>query len=138
MKRHRKDEALFEALAAFNERFAKLQDVLGAAMRHAFLLHGENPENFLKVLAWYEKQGVVDSIETWQILRTIRNLAAHEYEIDYEKIAEHFNALHEALPVLYRIAARFLTHCQSQLRIGPASQDFGAEFEQAITEIAQD
>ena len=29
---------LFESLAAFNERFAKLQDTLGAAMRHGALL----------------------------------------------------------------------------------------------------
>ncbi len=29
---------LFEAASAFNERFSKLQDTLGAAMRHAALL----------------------------------------------------------------------------------------------------
>ena len=34
----KKDEALFETLSAINERFAKLQDTLGAAMRHAAML----------------------------------------------------------------------------------------------------
>jgi hypothetical protein len=31
----KKDNALFEALAAVNERFAKLQDTIGSAMRHS-------------------------------------------------------------------------------------------------------
>jgi len=58
----KKEEALFQALSAFNERFAKLQDTLGAAMRHASLLRGERNDDFLKVLAYYEKQGVIDSV----------------------------------------------------------------------------
>ncbi|QSH81884.1 hypothetical protein [Ferrovum myxofaciens] len=35
LRQYKKDEALFEALSAFNERFSKLQDTLAAAMRHA-------------------------------------------------------------------------------------------------------
>lgn len=37
----KKDANLFEALAAVNERFSKLQDTLGSAMRHSLLLSGE-------------------------------------------------------------------------------------------------
>jgi hypothetical protein len=37
----RKDLRLFTELAALNERFCKLQDSLGHAMRHAALLAGE-------------------------------------------------------------------------------------------------
>ena len=44
-----KDVELFESLAAFNERFAKLQDTLGAAMRHCALLMSEATSPFLKV-----------------------------------------------------------------------------------------
>lgn len=33
----KRDVELFESLAAINERFAKLQDTLGSAMRHAAL-----------------------------------------------------------------------------------------------------
>jgi hypothetical protein len=40
MRCRKKDQALFESLAAINERFAKLQDILAAAMRHAALLMG--------------------------------------------------------------------------------------------------
>lgn len=130
--RRKKEEALFEALSAFNERFSKLQDTLGAAMRHACLLLGENTDSFLKVLAFYEKQAVIESINTWQMLRTARNFAAHDYETDYAVIAEHFNTLHDLAPVLYKAAAAFLQLCENKLVIEPAGPDFAREFH-AIT-----
>ena len=37
----KKNNDLFEAIAAINERFAKLQDTLGSAMRHSLVLSGE-------------------------------------------------------------------------------------------------
>lgn len=46
-----KDVPLLESMAAFNERFAKLQDTLGAAMRHCALLMGEaTPDHFISEL----------------------------------------------------------------------------------------
>ncbi len=45
---HKKNNALFEALAAVNERFAKLQDTTGSAMRHSLLLSGGKPTALLK------------------------------------------------------------------------------------------
>ncbi len=51
LKQDQKNEELFEALAAFNELFAKLQDTLGAAMRHCALLMSETTTPFLRVLA---------------------------------------------------------------------------------------
>lgn len=125
---NRKNEGLFESMAAINERFAKLQDTLGAAMRHATLLMGEPAESFLKVLAFQEKTGVIDSIESWQLCRTARNLAAHDYETEYTRIAEHFNALHELQPVLYLASSRFLERCAEDLEVHPASDDFAREF----------
>ncbi len=132
LQRHKKDAAIFEALAAFNERFAKLQDTLGAAMRHACLLLAESTEGFLKVLAYYEKEGVIDSIESWQAIRTVRNLAAHSYETDYSLIAEHFNTLHGMAPGLSRTAALFIELCQHKLGIGPATGDFEQEFREIM------
>lgn len=123
-----KDIDLFESLAAFNERFAKLQDILGAVMRHTALLLGEPATPFLKVLTLYEKLGVIESIESWQLCRTARNLAAHDYETDYARIAEHFNALHDLLPVLVKAAARLLTTCAQDLSIGPSTTHFDPEF----------
>lgn len=74
LEQNKKNIDLFESLAAINERFAKLQDTLGAAMRHSLLLSGESGETFLKVLAFYEKTGVIDSVSSWQLCRTTRNL----------------------------------------------------------------
>jgi hypothetical protein len=128
LKQRQKDEPLFEALAAFNERFAKLQDTLGAAMRHAALLMGENTSSFLKVLALFEKLDVIESIESWQLCRTARNLAAHDYETDYSLIAEHFNELRSLQPVLVKAAFRLLALCDHSLGIRPATADFEAEF----------
>ena len=125
-----KDVNLFESLAAFNERFAKLQDTLGAAMRHCALLMSEASTPFLKVLALFEKLEVIDSVEAWQLCRTARNLAAHDYETDYTLIAEHFNELQALLPILVKAAARLLTLSASSLNIEPASSEFKAEFQQ--------
>lgn len=124
----KKDKALFGALSAANERFAKLQDTLGAAMRHAMGLLAEPADTFLKVLAFYEKVGVIESIDAWQTCRTARNLAAHAYETDYAAIAEHFNTLHQMQDMLYRAAGRFIAYCRNELGIQPARQDFAAEF----------
>ena len=128
LEAEKKNVALFEALAAINERFAKLQDTLAAAMRHACLLSGEPNDRFLKVISFYEKAGVIESLEAWQLCRATRNLAAHDYEIDYAEIAEYFNALHTLTPVLYQTADRFLTHCREALSIQPQPNDFSADF----------
>lgn len=129
LKRRQKDEALFEALSAFNERFAKLQDTLGAAMRHSALLMSETTTPFLRVLALFEKLAVIDSIDSWQLCRTARNLAAHDYETDYTLIAEHFNELQAMQPVLIKAADRLLALCAQSLGVVPATDDFKAEFE---------
>ena len=128
LENNKKDVPLFETLSSINERFSKLQDTLGAAMRHAAILSGEPSETFLKVLSFYEKIKVIESIELWQLCRTTRNLAAHDYGIDYSEIAEHFNALHELIPSLYGSAQRFLRYCYKNLDVLPAHGDFVESF----------
>lgn len=123
-----KEIALFETLAAMKERFAKLQDTLGAAMRHAYLLSGESGDTFLKMLAFYEKIGILEALADWQLCRATRNLAAHAYETDYGTIAEHFNTLNRLTPMLYGVAARFVDYCHNDLGVHPLSEDFAAEF----------
>lgn len=120
----KKDKALFGALSVINERFAKLQDTIGSAMRHAALLASEPAESFLKVLALYEKAGVLDSMAQWQRCRLARNLTAHAYETDYEAIAAHFNTLNELSPFLKGVATRFAIWCHESLQIKPASDEF--------------
>lgn len=128
LSERKKDIALFETLAAVNERFAKLQDTLAAAMKHGALLLAEPDDGFLKVLALFERLGVIASIEDWQRCRAARNLAAHDYDTEYAAIAEHFNALHSLYPGLLRTAARLVALSQQRLQIAPATDDFAAEF----------
>ena len=124
----KKDNELFESLAAVNERFSKLQDSLGAAMRHSLVLSGEQADSFIKVLAIFEKFKVISSIEAWQLARTARNLAAHDYQTDYAVVAEHFNTLHALTENLYGTSKRFLMYCGTQLLVLPLSEDFSIEF----------
>ena len=124
----KKDVVLFEAMAAINERFAKLQDTLGAAMRHACILAGEPTNSFLKVLSFYEKAGVLELVASWQLCRTARTLVSYDYEIEYAEIADHFNSLKTLTPLLYISAVRFLNYCQETLCIEPKQADFSTEF----------
>lgn len=127
-----KDIDLFEALSAVNERFAKLQDTLGSAMRHAALLSGEPGDTFLRALSFFEKMNVLTSIDDWQAMRALRNLAAHQYEIDYSDTAEHFNSLKELIPQLYAVAAAFSVYCRDTLDLTASSEDFADDFKRIV------
>jgi len=54
---------------------------------------------------------VIASMEGWQLYRTARNLAAHDYETDYAIISDHFNTLHELLAFLYADTRNFMNYC---------------------------
>lgn len=97
---------------------------------HATCLHScrRTHRSFLKVLSFYEKTGVLESVASWQLCRTARNLAAHDYDIEYAEIADHFNSLQTLIPLLYISAVRFLNYCQETLGIEPKQADFSTEF----------
>lgn len=97
----------------------------------------EPSETFLKVLAFYEKVGVIESVTDWQTCRTARNPAAHSYETDYPVIAEHFNTLCEMLPVLYRASREFVSYCQITLDVVPSSSDFVEEFGSIVSQASR-
>jgi hypothetical protein len=128
LQRQAKDIALFETLAAINERFAKLQDSLAASMRHGVLLMGENPDSFLGVLVFLEKLGALESSERWQQARVVRNMAAHDYETDYDSTARHFNTLKELTPFLLDTARRLQSRLEKDLGV-VAHGSFAAEFD---------
>ena len=86
---------------------------------------------FLKVLALFEKLGVIESIDAWQMCRTARNLAAHDDETDCALIAEHFNELHTLQAVLVGAGSRLLALCAQTLSVLPTTADFEAEFRPA-------
>ena len=136
LRTRKKDNNLFEALAAVNERFAKLQDSLGSAMKHSLVLSGEHADTFIQVLVLFEKLGVLASVDAWQLARTARNLAAHDYETDYDQVAGHFNALHSLTPALFGVAKRFVTYAEEALGVSPLSLDFQVDFERITSQVA--
>lgn len=116
-----------------------LSNLLEAIQHCAFFLHasttalawpltGEQADSFIRVLSIFEKHGVLDSVEDWQIARAARNLAAHDYETSYDNVAEHFNALRDLEASLYGVASRFVRYCETELGVLPASRDFTADF----------
>ena len=133
----KKDLDVFANLSAANERFAKLQDTLGSAMRHAALLAGERTDTFLRILAFYEKVGVINSLETWQEIRSFRNSSAHDYETDYAAISDHFNTLRALTSGLFAAAGKFAGFCKTQLDVQAVPGEFSAEF-LAVTDVTSD
>ena len=63
-----------------------------------------------------------------------RNLAAHDYETDYDKVAQHFNTLQTLTPDLFGAARRFVDYCAGTLNVVPLTTDFEAEFVQITTQ----
>jgi len=132
LKSRNKDLSMFECLSAINERFAKLQDILGSAMRQSMILSGAPEESFLRILAFYEKQGVIASVDDWIACRALRNLATHEYATDYDRIAQHFNELRHFIPGLLQGSARFIDYCASELGATPDDETFSEEFTEVL------
>ena len=126
LEQRQMDLGLFEQLAAMNERFAKLQDLLGTAMRHLCELCGERTDTFLRVLAFCEKVGIITGSEAWQACRSLRNRAAHDYGTDFAVTAAHFNALHGQLPMLKATTLALADHARNALGIEPSDARFAA------------
>ncbi|MFP4358528.1 MAG: hypothetical protein ACLFSZ_08855 [Puniceicoccaceae bacterium] len=132
MEAEKKNTELFESLAALNERFSKLQDLLASAMRQSAALAGEETRDSLRVIAFFSKIGVIADEEAWRTCRAFRNLSAHEYSTDPQATASHFNTLHELAPVLAGTSRNLIDFCEKSLGIRPLTGDFTDEFSRAV------
>lgn len=91
------DEELVESLDQITYRFSKLQDSMGKLFRCFLINKGENIENMtmIDIINLLERIEInIDSNE-WFELREIRNIIAHEYEDESEKIAGVINRINE-------------------------------------------
>jgi hypothetical protein len=115
------DETSAESVSAFLERFAKLQDLLGATFREVASLSGQPAEDYNLVLGNMEKVGIANADE-WRELRALRNDVAHEYSLDFDRQARLFNALAESADLLLATAQRLAQYCAERLKVAsPAS-----------------
>ena len=90
------------ALDQIAYRFSKFQDSLGKLLKTSLFLLGENVEHLpmVDLVNTAEKLGFPVSEEKWFELRSLRNLIAHEYEEETDKIAELINGIYRELNYL--------------------------------------
>jgi hypothetical protein len=119
-----RDLEFYERLAAINERFGKLQDLLATTMRHLCELSGENTESFLRVASFCHKAGILSSLEDWQTCRSLRNRAAHAYGTDYTETAGHFNAMRTQICFLTLTVIGVSVYVRENLQIQAADESF--------------
>ena len=75
----------------------KMQDSLGTRFLPALfslLEDDDSPKPFLDILDRLEQLRVVESAETWQYFRELRNRIAHEYPESLEQTVQTINLLH--------------------------------------------
>ena len=86
-------------------RFSKLQDTLGRSIRLWIYLKGENIENLtmIDILNLANRFGINIDTQKWFDLRSLRNSISHEYEDNYEKIADTLNQIYAYLDELNNI-----------------------------------
>ena len=106
------DPEAAERLAALNDRFAKLQDQLAGAMRHAHTMLGEHYRTYFDVITWMTHEGIITDPEVWLELRTLRNQLTHDYDLEAQTAVEYLNALHDNMDTLMAIVERFEDVCQ--------------------------
>ena len=87
-------------------RYLKTQSILGEKVFREILEFGEfNTQNksFIEILAELQKEGILENINEWQLLREIRNSISHDYPYDESEIIEAINLLYEKIEVLDKI-----------------------------------
>ena len=108
-----------ERLAAINDRFAKLQDQLAGAVRHAHTMLSERYRTYFDVITWMTHEGIITDPEVWLELRTLRNQLTHDYDLEAQTAAQYLNALHDNMDTPMAIVGSFEDVCQ-KYRLLPA------------------
>ena len=68
------------------------------------------------------------SVDAWQLARKARNVAANNYETDYDQVANHFNGLHALKPELFGVAKRFASASGTRLASSGCNKYFCPRF----------
>ena len=103
------DPVLAERLDAFVSRFARLQDTVGDKLLPALLTAlAETPGAAIDNLDRAEKIGLIESADTWMLMRKLRNQMAHEYIEDLAVLSSALRSGHAYVPTLVATARRFV------------------------------
>lgn len=109
-----KNEAQSEKIDAFVSRFGRLQDHIGEKLIPSFAaLLGEFPKSLLDVLAYAERMGWVDNVETFVSTRKLRNLLIHEYMMNTKLFLETLQAANKATFVLITVIDKIVEYAKT-------------------------
>ena len=127
-------DAQVQTLDQFILRFTKLQDAMGGRIYPAILeylqeQYEERP--MLDKLNRLEKLGYLQSAETWQNIRNIRNKFTHDYPDDWEKNAALINVACEAAANMYGMLAAI----EKKLKLDHPTFDLGKPLALAETRL---
>ncbi len=81
-------------LDQFIYRYTKLEDQLGGSLISDVVYlfeYTENGKTFEQKLAILEKEGLVESVQSWQYFRSLRNRLSHEYTLDIDRQIQTLN-----------------------------------------------
>ena len=93
-------------LDAYLKRFASLQDFLGAKIFPLLLeVAGIHTKKMSEILSHIEREGVIDTLESWVELRDIRNELEHDYP---EELEEALNDLKYCVDSFEKIELYYL------------------------------
>lgn len=93
-------------------RFSKLQDLMGSRIFREYLEYTGMPTDelgFFDILKAMEKEGILD-IDSWQLLRELRNDIAHDYPNELQEKLEKINFFVESSKRLIEIFERLKEH----------------------------
>lgn len=113
------DEVRVEQLDQFLFRFAKLQDAMGSRLFLAvdWLISGKNEARpFFDILANLEKYHAIESADSWQAFRELRNNLSHEYPDNAAESAITLNLLFAQWPAFRGIYTRLRDFAASAAR----------------------
>ena len=93
-------------------RFGRLQDAIGSRLLPALLQimqEWQDNEAWIDKLNRAEKLGLLPSVETWLLLRELRNQTAHEYPLQPEIVQLNLRRLTQHVPDLEAALAQLQT-----------------------------
>jgi uncharacterized protein YutE (UPF0331/DUF86 family) len=94
-----------ERLEALSARFARLSDILVQKIFRAIdAIELVDEGSLLDRLARMEKRRVIESTETWRVIREVRNQIAHDYVL--KDLHTLYNQVYRHTPVLLETLSR--------------------------------
>ena len=106
-----------ETISAFTGRFSSYQDYIGTTMRSVSIEEEINVDRFGSVLAFMEKLGIFDDLETWKVIRELRNGVSHDYEDDADALFQLLNNMIKNAPYLFNAHNRLSAFVDSAYRL---------------------